>query len=360
MILFKKQLESTMEKALKLKGFIQIHSSKDTVLKYILIILLLILLGLLGYGRLVYDDEYYIWNRDPQRFAIDGESLDLGSQFKEIDFFLDTEINYRLSVTSSDFLTEERTPEVTIFDGYGKPKIYENVDIKLDTNRSNNFVFNFDTPPHVWFSSKPDNNWIRLDLTKDVTSSGRELYELNISNIEYNKELDLFVRMRPRYLNSIKLQDSEVTIITSAQKEEKIRVKNGYITLNGTSAIRFYNLSNILAWNISGIDFNENTKIHSLNFTNGFGTFALGQSHFQFSPIDEIQIVSSENISPVKLKVDLVRKTFKASGFVNSSKFNGNENILANYQIILRDPASISAIVGAIIGGLITLVFSRK
>lgn len=166
--------------------------------------------------------------------------------------------------------------------------------------------------------------------------------------------------MRPRYLNSIELQDSEVTIITSAQKEEKIRVKNGYITLNGTSAIRFYNLSNILAWNISGIDFNENTKIHSLNFTNGFGTFALGQSHFQFSPLDEIQIVSSENISPVKLKVDLVRKTFKASGFVNSSKFNGNENILSNYQIILRDPASISAIVGAIIGGLITLVFSRK
>lgn len=309
------------------------------------------------YGSVVYSDPKFIIEKYNQRFAIDGESLDLGSQFKEIDLFLDTEINYQLRVTSSDFITEEGTPEVTIYDGYGKPEVYENVNINVYTNGSNDFAFNFNTPPHVWFHSKPDNNWVRLDLTKDIISSGRETYKLNISNIEYNKEL--FVR--PRNWNSVELQDSEVNIsYKKEEKNKKIHIKKGYITLNGTPAIRFYNVSNILAWNISGIDFNENTKIHSLNFTNGFGTFALGQSHFQFSPIDEIQIVSSENISPVKLKVDLVRKTFKASGFVNSSKFNGNENILANYQIILRDPAFISAIVGAIIGGLITSVFSRK
>lgn len=196
----------------------------------------------------------------------------MSSQFKEIDLFLDTEINYRLSVTSSDFITEEWTPEVTIFDGYGEPKIYENVNIKVYTNSSNNYVFDFSTPPHVWFRSKPDNNLVRLDLTKGVKLSELETYELNISNIKYNIDLNLFVRPKAsRYFKSVELQDSEVTIITSARKEEIIQVKKGKITLNGTSAIRFYNVSNILAWNISGIDFNENTKIDSLNFKNDLG-----------------------------------------------------------------------------------------
>jgi hypothetical protein len=99
------------------------------------------------YGSVVYSNSEYIWKKDPQRFAIEGESLDLSSQFKEIDLFLDTEIDYILRVTSSDFLTEEITPEVTIFDGDGKPKIYENVNIKVYTNSSNKFVFNFNTPP---------------------------------------------------------------------------------------------------------------------------------------------------------------------------------------------------------------------
>ncbi len=357
----KNKIEWILEHIKSILFVVQRSSSKVKYLNFFLYLLvsIVLILGILElYGSVVYSDSEYIWKKDSQRFAIDGESLDLSSQFKEIDLFIDTEINYLLTITSSDFLTEEITPEVTIFDGDGEPKIYENVNIKVYTNGANKFVFNINTPQHVWFHSKPDNNWIRLELTKDDKFSKFEIYELNISNIEYNKELNLFVRSR--YGNSVELKDSEVTIITSAQKEEKIHVKKGYITLNGISAIRFYNVSNILARNISGIDFNENTKIDSLNFTNGFGTFALGQSHFQFTPIDEIQIVSSENISPVKLKVDLVRKTFKASGFVNSSKFNGNENILANYQIILRDPAFISAIVGAIIGGLFAFVATRK
>jgi hypothetical protein len=363
MILLKKKLESIKEKAssIKSKRFIPIHKIR---LKYVLIPLILILPGilvLLGYGYLVYDEKYYIWNKYPQRFAIDGESLDLSSQFKEIDLFLDTEIDYILYITSSDFITAEMTPEVTIFDGDGKPKIYENVNIRVYTNGSNKFVFNFNTPPHVWFHSKPDNNkWIRLELTKDDKFSRFEIYELNISNIEYNNELKLLIGITRKYVRYFELQDSEVTITsTSSQKEEKIYVKKGNITFNGISAIKFYNVSNILARNISEIKFNENTKIDSLNFTNGFGNFALGQSHFQFTPVDEIQIVSSENIGPLELKIDLVSKTFRASGYVNSSKFNGNENILTNYQIILRDPAFISAIGGAIIGSLITFVLTK-
>ena len=97
MILLKKQLESIKEKASSIKSKLKdlfefIARRKYIVLKYISISLILLLIPL--YGYLVYDDKYYIWNKDPQRFAIDGESLDLSSQFKEINLFLDTEIDY--------------------------------------------------------------------------------------------------------------------------------------------------------------------------------------------------------------------------------------------------------------------------
>ncbi len=355
-MLLKNKIDQILERVKSIL-FVALKSSSKvkSTLKFVLyLIIFSVILGI--YGSVVYSDPYYIKEKYPQRFAIDGESLDLSSQFKEIDLSLDTKIDYYLQIKSSDFYTEEPANEVTVIEGKNS-KIYKNVNFRIYSNVIHRFEFN--NPSHLWFRSKPDNNkWVRLKLMKDDKFYRFERYDLNISNIEYNKELNLFVRMtEDDYF--FELQNSEV-IITSGKTKEKLFVKEGSIKFNGTSAIRFYNVSNIFARNISGIDFNENTKIDSLNFTNGFGTFALGQSHFQFTPIDEIRIVSSENISPLELKIDLVRKTFKASGYVNSLTFNGKENILTNYQNILRDPTFIAAIVGAIIGGLITLVFSRK
>jgi hypothetical protein len=183
-----------------------------------------------------------------------------------------------------------------------------------------------------------------------------KIYELDISKFNSDDTIS-FIDLPETNKFYQNLEDSELTIENETTKE-KINVTSASIGFTG-NRIQFYNLTNITSSNITEFGFIDNAIIESLNFTDGSGTFALGQSHFQFIPLDEIRILTSGK-NDIKFEFDPIWKTFKASGDVSSLIFNGQENILPNYQIILRDPTFIAAIVGAIFGGLINHFLTKR
>jgi len=331
--------------------------------KFIVILSIALFLFLL-YSYLAFGDTGYIITKCDQRFALDGEQLDISLQFKELNLFYITKTDSQVKIRSSDFYIQEGMVKELIIVGGDKTKTYKNVRFEVYSNSTNEFKFinpsNKKYDYYIRFASKPDDSKVNLKLTKRSTGSGVERYELDLSNLNYNNTWYSFVNIPEDEYNSFNLRDSEI-IITSGQDVQKIHVSDGRIEFYGSSRIHFKNLSNIYSFNVSEIGFDkDDTTIYSLNFTGGFGTFALGQSHFQFASVDEIQIVNSEKNNTIELKIDPIRKTFKASGEVSSLKFNDQETILPIYQVILRDPTFIAAIVGAIVGGLIAGLLSRK
>ena len=308
------------------------------------------------YGSFVFNDPMFIINKYDQRFSIDGKNLDITSQFKEIDLYFNTNMSNRVKIKTLGYGSENNVKQLTINQGNKTIINYSNV----------KFTVYLNAPVEIYFtipSNNPDfkvkfNSTSKGDLRlkKIPTIDGKTIYEIDISNFNSNNTSS-FIDLPETKKFFLNLKDSELTIENETSKEQ-INVTSASIGFTG-DRIQFYNLTNIISGNINEFGFIENPMIESLIFTDGSGTYALGQSHFQFTPLDEIRILTSGK-KDIKFEIDPISKTFKASGDVSSLIFNGQENILPNYQIILRDPTFIAAIGGAIVGFLGTIIFSRR
>ncbi|MCK4797555.1 MAG: hypothetical protein KAT05_09250, partial [Spirochaetes bacterium] len=312
------------------------------------------------YSYLVYDDPFYVKEKYDKRFAIAGENLEINPQFKEIDLALKTRQTSIVEIESFEFYTESYVNELILINN-SKIKKYRNVKFKVKSNNSIKFEFfnpsNKNYEFYIRIRSKPINNKVNIRLLKVRLGSGEEVYELDISNPKSDTVLSSFIDTYERN-QSVKLTDSHV-IIESNQGIENIYLQEGRIVFR-RDRLHFQNMSHINLFNISEIEFKENTILDTMNFTNGFGTFALGSSHHQFTSLDKIEIIKSNKNGIFELKIDPIKKIFRASGNINSLKFNDEEKILPIYKVILRDTTFIAAIVGAIMGGLFTIFLSRK
>lgn len=328
----------------------RVKSLKSIVLSIILLSILVIL-----YGFFVFNDPMFIINKYDQRFSIDGKNLDITSEFKEIDLDFNTNMSNRVKIKTLGYGSENKVKQLTIDQG-NKTLNYSNVKFTVYSN----------APVEIYFtipSNNPDfkvkfNSTSKggLRLKKIPTIDGKTIYEIYISNFNSNNTSS-FIDLPETKKFFLNLEDSELTIENETSKEQ-INVTSASIGFTG-DRIQFYNLTNIISANINEFGFNENPMIESLIFTDGSGTYALGQSHFQFTPLDEIRILTSGK-NDIKFEINPISKTFKASVDVSSLIFNGQENILPNYQIILRDPTFIAAIGGAIVGFLGTIIFSIR